>query len=106
MPISGGDLVVADLGGGGGWGDPLKRDPEMVLADVLDEYVSIASAEKDYGVVIDHRQMVLDRAATEKLRSKIKAEAEMDVDVKEEKTNGDISFRRMAAAIHGSDQSG
>ena len=38
--------------GGGGWGDPLARDPEKVLADVRDEYVSIAGAARDYGVVV------------------------------------------------------
>jgi N-methylhydantoinase B len=39
-------------GGGGGWGDPLVRDPERVRRDVRDEYVSIESAREDYGVVI------------------------------------------------------
>jgi N-methylhydantoinase B len=38
--------------GGGGWGNPLDRDPERVRADVRDEYVSIAGALADYGVVI------------------------------------------------------
>ena len=41
-----------DYGGGGGWGDPLDRDPQAVLDDVLDEYVSVAGAERDYGVVL------------------------------------------------------
>jgi N-methylhydantoinase B len=39
-------------GGGGGWGDPLERDPQKVLDDVLDEYVSIEGARRDYGVVL------------------------------------------------------
>ena len=34
-----------DYGGGGGWGDPLDRDPQAVLDDVLDEYVSVEGAE-------------------------------------------------------------
>lgn len=38
--------------GGGGWGDPNERDPERVLRDVADGYVSIAGAARDYGVVI------------------------------------------------------
>ncbi|QXW00471.1 MULTISPECIES: hydantoinase B/oxoprolinase family protein [Rhodococcus] len=38
--------------GGGGWGDPLDRDPARVLADVRNEYVSIEGAERDYGVVV------------------------------------------------------
>ena len=39
--------------GGGGWGDPKKRDPELVRQDVINGIVSIESAKKDYGVVID-----------------------------------------------------
>ena len=35
-----GDRIVYEFGGGGGWGDPLDRDPQAVLDDVLDEYVS------------------------------------------------------------------
>ncbi|MYV97820.1 hydantoinase B/oxoprolinase family protein [Streptomyces sp. SID3343] len=38
--------------GGGGWGAPFARDPEKVLADVRDEYVSIEGAARDYGVVV------------------------------------------------------
>ena len=44
--------VQLNLPGGGGFGDPLERDPAMVLADVVEGYVSIAGAERDYGVVI------------------------------------------------------
>ena len=49
--ITGGQLIY-DFGGGGGWGDPLDRDPQAVLDDVLDEYVSVDGAERDYGVVL------------------------------------------------------
>jgi len=38
--------------GGGGWGDPLTRDPERVKRDVRDGYVSIEGARRDYGVVV------------------------------------------------------
>src|SRR3954447_9732457 len=38
--------------GGGGWGKPMERDPEWVLRDVRDEYVSIEGARHDYGVAI------------------------------------------------------
>ncbi len=47
-----GEQLVYDFGGGGGWGDPLDRDPAAVLDDVWDEYVSIEGARRDYGVVI------------------------------------------------------
>ncbi len=49
-----GDRLVYDFGGGGGWGDPLDRDPAAVLEDVWDEYVSIEAARDEYAVV-DHR---------------------------------------------------
>jgi N-methylhydantoinase B len=41
-----------DFGGGGGWGDPFARDPQAVLDDVWDEYISIDAARRDYGVVV------------------------------------------------------
>jgi N-methylhydantoinase B len=47
-----GDQLVYRFGGGGGWGTPLDRDPDAVLDDVWDEYVSVEGAFKDYGVVI------------------------------------------------------
>jgi N-methylhydantoinase B len=40
--------------GGGGYGDPRARDPERVLADVVDGYVSIESARDDYGVAVEY----------------------------------------------------
>lgn len=58
-------------GGGGGWGDPFERDPELVLADVLDEVVSPESAFSEYGVVFavdDDATVLVDRTATEKRR--------------------------------------
>jgi N-methylhydantoinase B len=38
--------------GGGGYGDPRARDPQRVLADGINGYVSLEAAERDYGVVI------------------------------------------------------
>ncbi len=67
-PLSPGHVAIADLGGGGGWGDPLERHPEAVLEDVLDEYVSIEGAEREYGVVIDASALQVDREATRRLR--------------------------------------
>ncbi len=52
IPIAEGQLINYDYGGGGGWGDPLDRDPQAVLDDVLDEYVSIEGAARDYGVIL------------------------------------------------------
>jgi N-methylhydantoinase B len=52
------------LGGGGGWGDPLERDPQSVLDDVLDGYVSSEGARRDYGVVLGADQRSVDVEAT------------------------------------------
>ncbi len=65
--------------GGGGYGNPLERDPQLVLNDVVNGYVSIESAKKDYGVVINYqgkadslvrlpKHYVLDLDATQQLR--------------------------------------
>jgi N-methylhydantoinase B len=51
-PVSAGEIVRVRTTGGGGWGDPLDRDPHAVLRDVRDGKVSRASAERDYGVVL------------------------------------------------------
>jgi N-methylhydantoinase B len=63
------EVLINHSGGGGGWGDPLKRDPEKVLWDVINEYVSIESAKNDYGVVIDPATMTIDESATAQLRT-------------------------------------
>ncbi len=65
---------------GGGWGDPLGRDPERVKVDVRDGYVSFEGAARDYGVVItgdlDHpEQLEVDQAATTELRNRRRASA-------------------------------
>lgn len=60
--------------GGGGWGDPLERDPEAVCRDVRDGYVTIEGARRDYGVVVrgdpewEPEELVLDRDATARVR--------------------------------------
>lgn len=51
-PMAAGDTVRIRTTGGGGWGDPLQRDPEVVLLDVVQGKVTPAAAEDDYGVVI------------------------------------------------------
>jgi N-methylhydantoinase B len=64
-----GDVLSNNSGGGGGWGDPFKRDPQKVLWDVVNDYVSVESARRDYGVVIDGATLTLDEAATAALRN-------------------------------------
>ena len=53
IPVENGDIVRILTGSGGGWGDPLERDPDFVAADVREGFVSVATAESIYGVVID-----------------------------------------------------
>ncbi|MDM7968170.1 MAG: hydantoinase B/oxoprolinase family protein [Paracoccaceae bacterium] len=76
--IKSGDKFTRPTAGGGGYGDPMERDPERVLEDVIDEYVSIRRAELDYGVVIkvidaDILDYEIDAAATERARAHIRA---------------------------------
>ena len=65
-----GDVFRHIMAGGGGYGDPLKRTPELVLKDVIEEKVTIAGAREDYGVVIIKRadEFIIDSIATKKLR--------------------------------------
>ncbi len=74
-PVRAGDLVVVVTTGGGGWGDPLERVPESVLADVRDGKVSTTSAHNDYGVVLAGQgdQWAIDAAATRQLRREMAA---------------------------------
>ncbi|WP_352260395.1 hypothetical protein, partial [Psychrobacter sp. TB55-MNA-CIBAN-0194] len=54
--------------GGGGFGSSYERKTEAVLRDVIEGIVSISSAAKEYGVVIDSDTLQLDAEATEALR--------------------------------------
>ena len=63
-----GDVVTIDAPGGGGYGNAVERDPEMVLTDVLEGYVSLESARSDYKVAIDPKTFEIDEDETRKLR--------------------------------------
>jgi N-methylhydantoinase B len=67
-PVPQDSRVVVRTGGGGGWGDPLDRDPERVRWDVIEGYVSREAARADYGVVLDPKTLVVDAASTAALR--------------------------------------
>ncbi len=68
-PMAPGEVLVNNSGGGGGWGPAFERDPQAVLHDVREGYVSIAAAHTDYGVVIDAATLSIDAAATAALRA-------------------------------------
>ena len=63
-----GQRVILELPGGGGYGPPAARDPERVLADARQGYISVDAAERDYAVVINAATMEVDEEATAALR--------------------------------------
>jgi N-methylhydantoinase B len=72
IKVKKGDLLYFNTWGGGGWGDPYDRDPELVRADVASSLVSPEGAKR-YGVVIAADGSV-DQAATDALRANLRAE--------------------------------
>lgn len=77
VPVETGDTFIRPSSGGGGLGDPLEREVGMVLEDVIDGYVSVERARKDYGVVIrvideEMLEYTIDMEATEKERAIIR----------------------------------
>ncbi len=76
LPMKPGDSITIRGGGGGGYGDPIEREPERVREDVYQGYVSLKAARELYGVVIDPDKIEIDAPATAKLRASMKAAAE------------------------------
>lgn len=72
MTIRRGEVFRHILAGGGGWGDPLERDPAKVLKDVRNGLLSPEKARADYGVVLDTARLVVDEAASARLREEIR----------------------------------
>ena len=68
------DVLYMRMSSGGGYGDPLEREPERVLNDVEDGIVSREEAKEIYGVVIEGHEAMLDPAATDKLRMVLRQE--------------------------------
>ena len=71
FPLQPGDVVLMESSGGGGFGDPLARDPAAVAADIAEGYVTPAAAARDYGVV--WRDGDVDGAATTATRAALLA---------------------------------
>ena len=65
-----GQAVRHTTAAAGGYGDPRRRDPELVLADVVDGKVTPEGAERDYGVVVRRAPWRVDSEATTRLRTK------------------------------------
>jgi len=71
FPLEPGDVLLMESSGGGGFGDPLERDPSRVAADLAEGYVTPAGAERDYGVI--WRDGAVDAAATRAKRTALHA---------------------------------
>jgi N-methylhydantoinase B len=72
MPIKKGDLLRVMTPGGGGWGDPLDREPEKVARDVALGLVSMDSAQKDYGVLMDPHEVKVLAEETKEQREQLR----------------------------------
>jgi len=70
-----GDIIRTVSPCGGGYGDPLERDPKRVLDDVLDEMISPESARTLYGVVVDIESKTIDHRGTQELRAAMSKQA-------------------------------
>jgi N-methylhydantoinase B len=101
-PIRHGDVLRHRMAGGGGWGDPLDRDPKLVLADVVDEKLSVAYVRAVYGVVVDPETLTLDAEATRQLRRALRA-ARPPRDDRADRPTPTVSTPRSAAAHPGED---
>ncbi|MEV0688141.1 hydantoinase B/oxoprolinase family protein [Nocardia sp. NPDC050378] len=113
MPVPAGDAVVIEHNGGGGFGDPLEREPERVADDVVHDRVSVAAARKFWGVVLDDG-LAVDTAATEAARAEIRrtrlsgatapaepaARPDGDATVVRSRAGGSVDLVRVGAA-HG-----
>ena len=62
--IEAGDSITVMTPGGGGYGDPLARDPELVARDVRRGYYTVEQARKEFGVVLSLDTLAVDMSAT------------------------------------------
>jgi len=69
--MNAGQRIYHKQAGGGGWGDPLLRDPAAVALDVKNDKVSATAAREQYGVVLNQTTLAVDEAATTALRRQL-----------------------------------
>jgi N-methylhydantoinase B len=74
VAIEAGEVLLLMTASGGGYGDPLDRDPELVRLDVWNERVSVGAAERMYAVLIDPDTLIVDEDATSALRAQRRGE--------------------------------
>ena len=68
------DILYMRTASGGGYGDPLDRDPEQIMEDVLNGLVSREGAQDIYGIVLSSTKDGLDESATTALRARLRQE--------------------------------
>jgi N-methylhydantoinase B len=74
MTLKPGEVLRLQSPPGGGYGNPLEREPDRVLGDVANERVSLAHAADVYGVVIDAESLTVDEIATTARRAELTAQ--------------------------------
>jgi N-methylhydantoinase B len=72
VKVRDGDRIIFRTAGGGGWGDPLERDPGRVRNDVARRLMSAEAAREQYGVVLAGDGVVADLKATQDLRDTLR----------------------------------
>ena len=93
--LSAGDRVIACTAGGGGYGDPYSREPDRVVDDVADGFLSRANARDQYGVVLDNKG-ALDQRATQTLRKTLPTRwLELTVVAEDDSYVGDLGRHRV-----------
>ena len=96
VPLQPGDEFLRPSAGGGGLYDPLERDPKRVLEDIIDGYVTISGAARDYGVVVtavdpDLDDYRVDQPGTDKLRAELRSVRDGWLDEPAEKVAGRLA---------------
>jgi len=74
--LASGDVASVQTPGGGGYGDPMERDPEAVLRDVRNGKVSAGKAQEEYGVILKEDPLRIDRTATKHRRANLHEEGD------------------------------
>jgi N-methylhydantoinase B len=72
VKVENGDRIIFRTAGGGGWGDPLERDPKRVRDDVARKLMSVEAAAKRFGVVLTGDVLGVDSPATQDLRESLR----------------------------------
>jgi N-methylhydantoinase B len=71
LELVAGDVVEFQIAGGAGYGDPHERETDRVLEDVLDGFVSVEGANRDYGVAVDSTGLSVDLELTREFRGRV-----------------------------------